>query len=355
MDLFGKAGFITENDPAGFVQSPEYNRAQLFEFIESELMSILPNLKDPLQNEYARADKAAAWMILSKIYLNAKVFIDEDKSTDCITYCNKIIESGFILSPKYADIFKADNDQSTARKEIIFPIVSDGVTTQNWGPTTLVINGQVGSLEQNGGNFGISNGGWAGALRVTRQFSQIFLNGNYDADDRNTLITENRPIDITSIQNNGTGYIIGKWSNKTSGGVNGSSNEIVDTDFPMFRLADVYLMYAEAVLAGGAGGTMEQAATYINRLRARANNSITINSSDLTLDFLIDERLVELHWEGHRRQDLIRFDRYTGGTYNWNWKGNSLLGISISDHLKRFPIPSASIAANPNLTQNPGY
>lgn len=355
MDLFGKAGFITENNPVGFVQSPEYNRVQLFEFIESELLSIEDDLKDPLQNEYGRADKAAAWMILSKIYLNATVFIGQDRNTDCITYCKRIIDAGFSLSPSYTNLFNADNHNNSAQNEIIFPVISDGITTQNWGPTTLMINGQVGSLEQNGESFGVTAGGWGGALRVTRQFSEIFINGSYDTDERNTLITANRPIDITSIQNNGTGYIIGKWSNLTSQGGNGSTNQIVDTDFPMFRLADVYLMYAEAVLRGGTGGAIGEAVTYINQLRSRANNPITISSSDLTLDFLINERLVELHWEGHRRQDLIRFNQFTGGAYNWNWKGNSLSGISTSNHLNLFPIPSASLAANSNLTQNTGY
>ncbi len=355
MDFFGKAGFITENEPVGFVQSPVYNSLELFQFIETELLDILPNLVDAIQNEYARADKGAAWMLLAKIYLNAEIVIGEDRNTDCITYCNKIIGAGYTLSPNYANIFKADNHQNTATSEIIFPVVSDAVTTQNWGPTTLVVNGQVGSLEQNGEDFGVANGGWGGALRVTRQFSEIFLNGNYIVDDRNTLITNDRPIDITDITNNGTGYIIAKWSNKTSLGVNGSSNQMVDTDFPMFRLADVYLMYAEGVLRGGSGGTIDQAVTYINSLRTRANNPILINTSDLTLDFLIDERLVELHWEGHRRQDLIRFGNYTGANYTWNWKGNAQSGLSISNHLKLFPIPTISMAANPNLTQNTGY
>ena len=77
--------------------------------------------------------------------------------------------------------------------------------------------------------------------------------------------------------------------------------------------------------------------------------------SDLTLDLVINERLVELHWEGHRRQDLIRFNRFTGGAYNWNWKGNSLHGTSISQDLAVFPIPNASLAANSRLTQNTGY
>ncbi len=354
MDLFGKAGFITENDPVGAYQSPQYDRLQLFEFIESEIVAILPNLKEPLQNEYARVDKAAAWMLLAKIYLNADVYINEDRYAKCIEYSEKIINTNYSLSGNYTDNFIADNHTNNARNEIIFPIVSDGIVTQNYGPTTIMINGQVGSLEQNGTDFGVNAGGWGGALRVTRQFSETMLNGNYDSDDRNTIISTDRSIEITDIGNNGTGYIITKWSNKTSTGANGSANEIVDTDFPMFRLADVYLMYVEAFLRGG-GGSSNAAVDYINQLRARANNTNIISLSDLNLDFLLKERLVELHWEGHRRQDLIRFNKYTGGSYNWSWKGNSVSGIPLDKTKSVFPIPSASLAANPNLTQNKGY
>ncbi|MEN8857383.1 MAG: RagB/SusD family nutrient uptake outer membrane protein [Flavobacteriaceae bacterium] len=354
MDLFGKAGFITENDAVGAFQSPQYERAQLFEYIEAELKAILPNLIAPLQNEYARVDKGAAWMLLAKIYLNGEVYIGEDKYAQCITYCEKFTTAGYTLANSYLDNFKADNNENNARNEIIFPIVSDGIVTQNYGPTTVMINGQVGSLEQNGNDFGVNSGGWGGALRVTRQFSETMLNGNYNNDNRNTIISANRPIEITDIGNNGTGYILAKWSNKTSNSVNGAANEIVDTDFPMFRLADVYLMYAEAFLRGG-GGSENTAVNYINQLRTRANNNNIISATDLNLDLILQERLVELHWEGHRRQDLIRFNKYTGGSYNWSWKGNSVSGIPISTHRKVFPIPSASLAANPNLTQNTGY
>lgn len=352
MDLFGKAGFVTENDPVGAYQSPQYERPELFAFIESELLEILPDLKAPLQNEYARADKAAAWMLLAKIYLNAEVFIGEDKYNDCISYCEDIIGAGFSLSPIYANNFNADNHDNSARNEIIFPVVSDGVVTQNYGPTTVMINAQVGSLEQNGSDFGVA--GWAGGLRVTKQFSLTVLNGNYDNDDRNTIISEDRPIELTSLSNYGTGYITAKWSNKTSDGINGSATEIVDTDFPMFRLADVYLMYAEAALRGGAGSIVT-ATGYINELRTRANNSNTLLDSDLDLDLILNERLIELYWEGHRRQDLIRFGKFTGGSYNWSWKGDVVNGIAIDDIYEVFPIPSASLAANPNLTQNSGY
>ncbi|MFA9187097.1 RagB/SusD family nutrient uptake outer membrane protein [Flavobacterium magnesitis] len=353
MDLFGKAGFVTENDPVGAYQSPQYDRAQLFAFVESEINTILPELKDARQNEYARADKAAAWMLLAKIYLNAEVFIGENKYTECLANCKNIIDAGFTLSPVYANNFNADNNSNSAKNEIIFPIVSDGVVTQNYGPTTVMINGQVGSLEQNGADFGVA--GWAGSLRVTKQFSETMLNGDYDNDDRNTIISKDRTIELTNMNNHGTGYITAKWSNKTAAGVNGSATEMVDTDFPMFRLADVYLMYAEAVLRGATGGSTSTARDYVNQLRSRANNTKTILTADLTLDLILKERMVELYGEAHRRQDLIRFGKFTGGSYNWSWKGNVVSGIGINDKYKVFPIPRASIAANPNLTQNTGY
>lgn len=354
MDLFGKAAFVTENDIVGAYQAPQYERPELFAFIESELLDIISQLPDPLQNEYARADKAAAWMVLAKIYLNAQVYINQDRYSDCLNYCEQIINAGFTLNPNYLNTFKADNHQGPARQEIIFPVISDGVVTQNYGPTTVCTNGQVGSLEQNGADFGVNAGGWGGALRVTRQFSETMLNGNYDTDDRNTLIIGNRPIDVTNISNNGTGYIVAKWSNKTSTGVNGSANEIVDTDFPMFRLADVYLMYAEAHLRGG-GGTIGEAVGYVNALRDRANNPNRVSASNLDLNLILNERLVELYWEAHRRQDLIRFGRYSGGAYNWSWKGNAPNGIPISGIRNLFPIPATSLGSNPNLTQNEGY
>lgn len=354
MDLFGQAPFVTENDPVGAFQAPAISRAELFEYVESELLEILPRLAAPLTNEYGRIDQAAAWMLLAKIYLNAEVYINQNRYADCIEFLELILDSPYQLAPSYGLNFMADNHSNPARNEIIFPVISDGVTTQNFGPTTVMVNGQVGAQESNGLRFGVSAGGWAGALRVTREFSEIFQNGSYSNDDRNTLITENRSIDIPDISNRNTGYIIAKWSNMTSSGEPGKANEIVDTDFPMFRLADAYLMYAEAHLRGG-GGTSSKAVSLVNSLRERANNPNLINEAGLTLDLILDERLVELHWEAHRRQDLIRFGRFSGGVYNWSWKGNAPNGIPIPTFRDLFPIPEASLSANPNLTQNPGY
>jgi hypothetical protein len=352
MDLFGKAAFNTENDAVG-VAGPEYNRAQLFEFIESELVEVLPNLKAPRTNESGRLDQAFARMILAKLYLNAEVYIGENRYTECADQCSAIISSGYSLATNYLNNFNADNDTSP---EAIFYVQSDGVVTQNFGPTTVMINGQVGSLEGNGSQFGV--GGWGGALRLRKQFVQKFDGEDFDNDVRNTIISGVREIEISDVANRDQGFILAKYSNISSTGIAGISTTFVDADFPMFRLADVYLMYAECAVRGAGSASLSQALTYVNALRERANNgsqSANISQGDLNLDFLIDERSRELHWEGHRRQDLIRFNKYTGGEYNWAWKGNGSNGVSISSNLKLYPIPIASLASNPNLTQNPGY
>lgn len=351
MDLFGKAPFNTENDAVG-VAGPQYDRAQLFSFIESELNAVLPGLKASRTNEYGRLDKSFANMILAKIYLNAQVYFGQDKYTECMAKCNELIAGGYILNPNYLNNFKADNHTSS---EMIFSIQSDGTVTQNFGPTTVMINGQVGSLENNGSQFGV--GGWGGALRLRKQFVQKFDGFEFDNDSRKTILAGARNIEISDIANRNQGYILAKYSNISSTGVAGPNTTFVETDFPLFRYADVLLMYAEAQVRkdGSANAT---SVGYINQLRQRANGGSSVanvSASNINLQFLIDERSRELHWEGHRRQDLIRFGLYTGGTYNWAWKGNGYSGVGISSNLRLFPIPQQSLAANPNLTQNPGY
>ena len=355
MDLFGQANFTTEEDAIND-QPTAYNRQQLFDYVESELMAIESDLADPMTNEHGRADKAVAWTILAKIYLNAEVYIGQDKYTECIDYCKKIISGGYSLAPNYLHNFMADNDVNDAKNEIIFPLISDGVYTQNYGPTTVMVNGSVGSIEANGAALGVGAGGWGGALRLRKQFVQLFDASIFNNDSRNTIISAGRNIEITDISDKDQGYILEKYSNAKSTGGFGADQTFVDTDFPLFRLADVYLMYVEAHLRGGAGANPADAVSYINSLRTRANNpqnNLTI--SDLTLDFILDERARELHWEAHRRQDLIRFGKFTGGSYNWAWKGNGTNGISLPANLKLYPIPAASLASNPNLVQNPGY
>lgn len=351
MDLFGKAPFVTENDPIG-TAGPEYNREQLFNYIESEITEVLPTLKASRTNEYGRLDQSFANMILAKIYLNAEVYIGQEKYTECMSKCTDLIAGGYVLNSNYLNNFKSDNHTSS---EMIFSIQSDGQVTQNYGPTTVIINGQVGSIEGNGSQFGV--GGWGGALRLRKQFVQKFDGSIYNNDTRKTIISGTRNVEIDDIGDRDQGYILAKFSNISSTGVAGPNTTFVDTDFPLFRYADVLLMYAEAQIRKD-GSANPVSLGYINELRMRANNGSTsgnISLSDLTIDFIIDERSRELHWEAHRRQDLIRFGRYTGGSYNWAWKGNGVNGIPLSSNLRLFPIPEAALASNPNLTQNNGY
>jgi hypothetical protein len=184
----------------------------------------------------------------------------------------------------------------------------------------------------------------------------LFPGGAETTDGRVEFWTEGHSLEVNSITDFFSGYPVPKYTNLNSAGAQGSHPTFPDTDYPMFRLADAYLMYAEVVARGG-GGSLPQAVGYVNALRERAYGGPgqNIGPDDLTLDFILDERARELYWEGHRRTDLIRFGVFTGGERLWSWKGNVQTGQSTPDHLDLYPIPASEILANPNLIQNPGY
>ena len=359
MDLFGKAPLVTEEDPVGSTQSPEMTRQEVFDFVEEELLASIPELEEPMMNDYGRVDKGVAWMILAKVYLNAEVYTGTARWADALEFSEKVINAGYTLTDNYIDNFRADNDVNGAQNEIIFPIPADENFAQAFGPTTVMTNGAVGSIEENGDELGVIPAGWGGAIRLSPQFVSLFDGSEFENDDRNRIIganNEERTLEINDIVDQDQGYILEKYTDVRSDGTAGNQLTFSSVDFPMFRLADAYLMYAEAHLRSGSG-SQSQALEYINKLRERANgdSSENISPSELTLDFIIDERARELYWESHRRQDLIRFGLFTGSQYIWTLKGNSISGVPIPDFRKLFPIPNASLAANQNLTQNPGY
>ena len=354
LDLYGNVPFVTEEDPVGFFLPEQTTRADLFNYIESELLAIENDLVNARQNEYGRADKAAAWTLLTKLYLNAQVYTGQPKYTEAVTYAKKVIDAGYTLEPDYDHLFLADNNRSS---EIIFAITFDGRRTTTWGGMTYLVHAPVGG-SMSASEFGI-NGGWGG-LRTTRAIVEKFSDTSGNTDDRANFYTNGQSLEINDLFTFTDGYAIAKWRNVTSTGQVGSdaSGDHPDTDFPMFRLADVYLMYAEAVLRGGAGGDLGTALQLVNELRDRAyidpaNGSIT--QSQLNLDFILDERARELHWEAHRRTDLIRYNRFTSDSYLWPWKGGVKEGKGVEQFRILFPLPSTDLTANPNLDQNPGY
>ncbi len=348
LDLFGSiplAETISADLPSQ--ASPQ----ELFDFIESELAAIESNLPEPRQNEYGRVDKAAVWMLQSKLYLNAESMIGAAKYSECITACKKVIDAGYTLEPVYQNLFMKDNHLSN---EIIFAFNSDGKNSQNWGNTTFLVHGAIGGTME-ATDYGVSDG-WAG-MRTTTAMLDKFPDLTGEIDKRAIFYTDGQSLEIDDIGKFEEGIAVPKFTNTNMGGQPGSDPTHVDTDFPLFRLADAYLIYAEAILRGGQGGDQAQALSYINMLRERAytNQDGQITMNDLTLDFILDERVRELYWEGHRRIDLIRFDQYTDGTYTWPWKGGVKEGRATEGFRNIFPIPASDLAANPNLVQNTGY
>ena len=351
LDLYGNTTFVTENDPIGAFLPPRITRADLFNYVESELKAIESLLPDPKQNEYARADKAAVWMVLANLYLNAQVYTGTQRYTDAVTYSAKVIAGPYSLQSNYANLFLADNHTSN---EIIFAAAFDGTNTRTWGGTTFLVHAPVGG-DMNVNDFGIDFG-WGG-LRTTKAFVQKFSDPSGATDKRAMFQSAGQNLEINDISEFRDGYSIRKWKNKTSTGANGSSLTWVDTDFPIFRLAEAYLIFAEAVLRGATGGNTELALIYINNIRQRAYGNTTgnITSGQLNLNFILDERARELIWEGKRRTDLIRYDLFTTAAYLWPWKGGVKDGTAVSSTRNLYPLPSAEINTNPNLIQNPGY
>lgn len=352
LDLFGNPPFVTEEDPIGAFLPEQINRPDLFAYIESELLEIEDDIIPANANEYGRADQAAVWMLLAKLYLNSEVYTGTPRYDDVITYTEKIIASGYSLPSEYQNLFLADNDTNGAQNGVIFPITFDGINTNSFGGMTFIIHAAIGGT-MDPLAYGV-NSGWAG-LRTTPEFVALFPNGADSGDNREMFYTDGQQLDITDISNFSHGYAIGKFKNIDSQGNQGSdaTGEHVDTDFPFFRLADVYLMYAEAVVRGG--GNMSLAVDYVNQLRARAyDGGGQIIADDLTLDFILAERGRELYWEAHRRTDLIRFEKFSKNGI-WAFKGGVPNGTTTEEFRNLFPIPASDLGVNTNLTQNTGY
>lgn len=344
IDIYGKMPFATENEPLG-TKPVLKTRAEMFDYVIGELNAIEGALPAPRANEYGRADKAAIWMLKSKLYLNAKVYTGADKSTEALTEVEKVIASSYkVAQIPYANLFKADNHINGAQEEIIFPIAFDGVRTKTYGGTTYLIHASC--TNEVGTTLGIDFG-WQG-FRVRQEFMQTI-----GTDPRVMKVAGNTdPAFISDYSKFDQGAKVIKFSNKTSTGANGSDANFTDADFPIFRMADAYLMYAELAVVNGKG-SVATALGYINALRTRGG-AATVSQTALNAEFILNERARELYWEGYRRQDLIRFGKYLSG-YNWQWKGGSINGNNLPETRLLFPIPNKYLNLNSNLTQNPGY
>ncbi|MCD8264455.1 MAG: RagB/SusD family nutrient uptake outer membrane protein [Tannerellaceae bacterium] len=394
-DLYGDVPFVDETMPNQTIPG-QITRKEVFEYVISELKDIDNQLKPAGTQEYGRVDQVAAWFLLARMYLNAEIYIGENKAQESYEYAKKIIDSNtYPLASDYRHIFLADNNTCP---EIIWPLEHDATNIHTESGSNFLMKAFLSPTTRSYINSGINND-WNGNANAKRSLVILFNEedrlfkvddpeGNTKADKRAQFFSGGREDDEASQHTIETwvdgadypanylyGYAPIKWRNVTKDGQELTEGGTVYAaiDFPLFRTADAYLMAAEAILRGANGYNKTEAVGYVNEIRDRAymygkyetagvtpvNGRIT--EAELTLDFLCEERSRELHMEIMRRTDLIRFGKYTQG-YNWDWKGSSTMvadgsqyGKDIDNKYNLFPIPAAEFTSNPNLKQNPDY
>ena len=378
LDLYRNIPMVTENDPVGSFIPPRYTPQQTFDYIESELKDCVNDLLPASTCPYGQASQGAAYTLLAKLYLNSEVYTGVAKYAECKEACEQVMNMGYSLESDYGKLFNADNDKRT--NEIIFALPVSATHTVSWGSSTYMVCGQLSmsNANQTPGDFGATSG-WS-EFRLRPEFvdkfeeSDIYSQGeDAKGDVRAKFFTNGQSKDVASMTDETTGYLSEKWSNKKDDGTDASNtaNDGAETDYPLFRLSDVYLMYAECVarIKGTSwddwnGGTdasdpaviasrKKGAIYWINLVRERAGASDVWSSNfaddNALLQFILDERARELYHEGYRRTDLIRFGQFTTNKYIWQWKGGTHDGQAVDSKYNIYPIPNTELTANPNL------
>ena len=396
MDLYANPPFLTtvSNDAA-----QQIKRADLFNFLESELKDIIgegsgnEQLAEPRTIDYGRADKAAAYLLLARMYLNAEVYTGTPRWADAQTYADKTIGTSYELcttpSPNgfsaYQLLFMGDNNENGAESEIILPALHDGDKTQTWGGCLYLIAAMGDDKVYAADLYGLKDSDgktisgygttekWGG-VRCRKQFVQKFFAGaTTDAavpqgtlkdcvkaagDDRALFFTKGHTLTITDETNFEKGFAYIKFNNIHSDGTSGhhAKGQYVDTDFPMLRLGEAYLISAEADARQHNGTCTSTGNQRIKDLHARANiqpQNPLYSKTSFTLADIINEWAREFGFEGQRRMHLIRFGLYGGqSNYTWEWMGGSKNGAPFNARFNIFPIPDSELNANPNMKPN---
>lgn len=363
LDLFGNIPYV--NDYAGEITSyPQSKRSEVYEMVMKDILDNLEYLDEtPTVANYGRCTKPMAYAMLAKLHLNAKVFkgmvtYDTSDMNKVIEYCDKLINSNnYQVVSNFSDPFKVYNESC---KENIFVIpMQNGINTN--GDYEFHFHKFSGHSRFRQ-IFGINVGGWNGGC-ATPSFMDSYSEG--DIRKKATFIyglcftPHGEPIanpDLPGAQLELTievesleaarkwdGARIQKYEYEL--GMTGNMNN----DFVIYRMADIYYMKAEAILRGGSSASLADLCgqEQFKLIRTRADQT-AYTPATLTLEELIIERGRELAWEGWRRQDLIRWDKFSKGS--WTFK------TAQTDNIRDlFPIPYDQITKNPSWVQNPGY
>lgn len=385
MDGWGNVPFATEISSA----APEQrSRAEIFQFIESELLAIEPSLSDAKAKKstdanYGRVDKAACWMLLARLYLNAEVYTGTAQWDKAAEYAKKVMDSDYKLNTNgsgvwsaYQMLFMGDNGETDAAYEMVWPLLQDGQRTTSWGTSLFLIAGpfqddmhenplDADKPEKERAVNG-ADPGWKGNRARKELVLKFFPDGNAplgipgyemktEAGDDRALFSSvgERTLENTELGVFTSGFSVAKFTNFKTDNSAGSSNQHPDMDCPLMRKAEAYLIYAEATARQNGGNATSAGVDALNQLRLRAHAGAR---SSYSLDDILDEWSRETYFEGLRRTCLIRYNRYGGTTdYQWSWKGGTYEGRDFPATRNLFAIPTTDLTANSNLVQNPGY
>lgn len=371
LDCFGSVPFTTEESPFGGIYFPDQaSRSDIYDFCVSEL-EYLRSAESPMlppRSLYPRADKGSVSGLLARMYLNSKVYTGVERWAEAKAVCEDIFSMGYALCPDYSALFRGDNGENVqAREEMLWAVSYNAEKTQSYGGTSYLLSATLASTDitdesrPNG-----QRNGWAG-LRVPYEYVDRYFNvsgqdyqtGLYEvADKRGEMFyikgrSESMDGALYSFMN---GWSCLKFNNIPHDQTNESFLSVSavkafsDVDYPMIRLSEIYLIYAEACMNLG---VESDALPKLEKLSARAGVEAPV---EITQDFLVAERARELMWEGHRRTDLIRYGLFCGSDYLWPYKGgDSFAGQPFPEYRSIFPIPPTELAANDQLKQNPGY
>ena len=381
LDLFGNPPFALPENIGGALPT-QIGREGLFNWIESELKAIISGEDgEALPNKgsvaYPRADKGAAQAVLARMYLNAEVYTGTARWADAKTAAEAVIAMGYKLCPNYEELFMQDNTENlNARNEFIFAIAYDRDKTQSYGGTTALINASLGEDANNGiaaalgypAGTKISRDQWNGYHVPNEYVANFDLVGvdweatsgfgyNREKSDRRAFFYNIGGVEAYDKANVNSGWRCWKFNSRASDGTLYSTDNysiFSSADFPMFRLAEMYLIYAEAQARLDGGTTTDSKAMgYIKELRDRAGMT---TPSSINLDFILKERACELMWEGHRRTDLIRYGYFTAMSFPWPYKGGIPDGkVALPSYRTVYPLLQSDLSENSNLVQNTGY
>ena len=377
MDMFGRIP-ILQSSTQKTADIRQSNRSDVFWYVVKELQDVAPLLANEhsnLQgNYYGRVTRPVAWFLLAKLSLNAEVYTDDDWTDSsrpdgktimfdiegnkknawqtCVHYCDLITAAGYTLEADYTKNFAVHNEGST---ENIFTIPLDKILYLNEFHYLF----RSRHYAHGGAYSGASENGTCATLHTMAvnvfgtetpdaRLDMNFYTGKVEVDGKYVTLDDGTPLEYKplAVEKNLTAspYLETAGARMKKYEVDRtaySDGRMPDNDIVLYRYADVLLMKSEAKVRNGESGDEE-----MNAVRSR----VGMPSLSATLDNILNERLLELVWEGWRRQDMIRF-----GTYCKQYDIHTPSEADKKGYTTVFPIPEKTHELNPNLKQNPGY